>query len=428
MAFHQIEEDLERFWPELDLFASPNQARRLRIKSEVKEQVAAPALYTLSVHLQSPQDSLTERVFRDFSRYFPASFQVFSGLHRRPCGTLALWQMPIQGANMIRNNLMTLAALCAGFGQVWAQAPQFATLDIGWENYVAYVNDVADPSKIGTSSGATNPSILKNFMTAILIADIVSVNGKPAKGNLSVRGQFVMLGSSPASGQAIADTSRGALGDLYLEILQTDGTPVGSIMSTGFLAGSAPPGAPPGLLFNMPVTGGTGAFTGTSGVLTSAPFTLRVASMQEDPANRRSNGGGKGHFMVYLIPLLKPEIVITRNGPAIVHASDSSLVTASKPAKGGEVLTLYATGLGPTRPALEPGKVFTADPLQLTNSSIEVSVGGQLAEVLYAGGYPGSSDAFQVNFRIPNGVAPGTPSLQLTAAFIPGGTVGIPVQ
>jgi uncharacterized protein (TIGR03437 family) len=132
--------------------------------------------------------------------------------------------------------------------------------------------------------------------------------------------------------------------------------------------------------------------------------------------------------MVYLIPLLKPEIVITRNGPAIVHASDSSLVTASKPAKGGEVLTLYATGLGPTRPALEPGKVFTADPLQLTNSSIEVSVGGQLAEVLYAGGYPGSSDAFQVNFRIPNGVAPGTPSLQLTAAFIPGGTVGIPVQ
>jgi uncharacterized protein (TIGR03437 family) len=329
---------------------------------------------------------------------------------------------------MIRNNLIAFAALCAGLGQARAQAPQFATLDIGFENYVAYLNDVSDPSKIGTSSGATIPSILKNFMTSVLIADIVSVNGKPAKGNMIVRGQFVMLGSSPASGQAIADTNRGALGDLYLEILQTDGTPVGSIMSTGFLAGSAPPGAPSGLLFNMPVTGGTGAFTGASGTLTSAPFTLRVASMQEDAANRRINGGGKGHFMVYLIPLLKPEIVTTRNGPAIVHATDSSLVTASKPAKSGEVLTLYATGLGPTRPALEPGKVFAADPLQGTNSPIEVSVGGQVAEVLYAGGYPGSTDSFQVNFRMPNGVAPGAVSLQITAAFIAGDAVSIAVQ
>jgi len=329
---------------------------------------------------------------------------------------------------MIRNNLMAFAALCAGLTQTWAQAPQLTTLDIGWENYVAYLNDVSDPSRIGSSPGVTNPTTLKNFMTAVLIADIVSVNGKAVKGNLVVRGQFVMLGSNPASGQAIADTNRGALGDLYLEILQTDGTPVGSIMSTGFLAGSAPPGAPSGLLFNAQVTGGTGAFTGVHGTLTSTPFTLRVASVQEDAANRRVNGGGKGHFMVYVIPLLKPEIVITKNGPAIVHANDSSFVTTSKPAKSGEVLTLYATGLGPTRPALEPGKVFAAEPLQVTNSPIELSVGGLAAEVLYAGGYPGSTDAFQVNFRMPNGVAPGTANLQLTAAFIPGGAVSIPIQ
>jgi hypothetical protein len=336
--------------------------------------------------------------------------------------------MPSEEHIMIwKRNLIALA-LCASFTQVWAQAPQFTTLDIGWENYVAYLNDVSDASKIAASQGMVNPSILKNFMTSVLIADIVSVNGKPAKGTWVVRGQFVMLGSSPASGQAIGDISRGALGDLHLEILQTDGTPVGSIMSTGFLAGSAPPGASSGLLFNMPVIGGTGAFIGASGMLTNPPFTLRVASMQEDPANRRINGGGKGHFIVYLIPLFRPEIVSTRNGPAIIHAKDSSLVTASNPAKGGELLTLYATGLGPTRPALEPGKLFAADPLQLTNSPIEVGVSGQAAEVLYAGGYPGSADAFQVNFRMPSGVVSGTASLQLIAAFIPGGVVSIPVQ
>jgi uncharacterized protein (TIGR03437 family) len=128
------------------------------------------------------------------------------------------------------------------------------------------------------------------------------------------------------------------------------------------------------------------------------------------------------------MPLSWPQIVSMPNGPAIVHASDGSLVTTAKPAKSGEVLTLYATGLGPTRPALEPGKVFTANPLQVANSPIEVTVGGQPAEVLYAGGYPGTAHAFQVNFRLPSGLPPGMTSLQLIAAFIPGGEVSILIQ
>ena len=44
-------------------------------------------------------------------------------------------------------------------------------------------------------------------------------------------------------------------------------------------------------------------------------------------------------------------MVQTANGPAVVHGADFSLVTAAKPAKPGEILTLLATGLGPTQPA-----------------------------------------------------------------------------
>src|SRR5712692_3173726 len=112
---------------------------------------------------------------------------------------------------------------------------------------------------------------------------------------------------------------------------------------------------------------------------------FRPTSVAEDPANRRLLGGTRGHFYVNLIPTSHPEVISTAAGPVIVHGSDGSLVTAAKPAKIGEALTLYATGLGPTVPALDPGKVFSASPLQAANSPIAITVGGQSADVLYAG-------------------------------------------
>src|SRR5260370_19683414 len=101
-----------------------------------------------------------------------------------------------------------------------------------------------------------------------------------------------------------------------------------------------------------------------------------------------------------------PEVVLTGTGPAIVHPSDFSLVTAAKPAHPGELLTLFASGLGPTRPGVDPGQVFTASPAQLASSPIDVLVNGNAGEVLYAGGYPNTEDSFQANFPIPNDTAP----------------------
>jgi uncharacterized protein (TIGR03437 family) len=89
---------------------------------------------------------------------------------------------------------------------------------------------------------------------------------------------------------------------------------------------------------------------------------------------------------------------------------------------------LYATGLGPTLPALAPGAAFPASPLQPANSPIDISIGGRPADVLYAGGFPGSTDGFQVNFRVPSGVAAGMVPPQLTAAFIPVAGVNVPIQ
>src|SRR5437867_5858684 len=117
-----------------------------------------------------------------------------------------------------RSKLFITAALCAGaLREAWAQAPQFVTLEIERENTVGYVGDLADPSKLATSPNMVNTNI-RNFMPFIGVADIVSVNGKPAKGSWISKGQFVMLGPSPTPGQGIADVARGSVAVINVEI------------------------------------------------------------------------------------------------------------------------------------------------------------------------------------------------------------------
>ena len=206
---------------------------------------------------------------------------------------------------------------------------------------------------------------------------------------------------------------------------------MGSIAGIGLNGGGAPPGAASGSTGGtFIVTGGTGAFLGVrgQGAFGSGTGIDTRRSAVEDPVNRRLHGGAAMPLILYLIPVFRPEITITSNGPAVVHASDFTLVTAAKPARSGEVLTLFASGLGPTRPGVDPGQPFTADPPQVVNSPLDVIVNGTPAEVLYAGGYPGALDRYQVNFRVPDGTAAGMAVVQLSSAWIAGAGVQIAVQ
>jgi uncharacterized protein (TIGR03437 family) len=196
----------------------------------------------------------------------------------------------------------------------------------------------------------------------------------------------------------------------------------------------SPPGLPAGNQ-NFAIVGGTGAFLGVRGQtsnamqgLGSAAVDPRSASITEDPANRRINGGGHVVVTLYVIPESRPEIAVTAGAAAIAHADDLSLVNAARPAVAGEVLSLFATGLGPTRPGLRPGQPFPSDPAAVVNSPLDVTVNGKSAEVVAAVGYPGSLDGYQVDFRLPPDTAKGTAAIQASAAWIPGTPVSIPVQ
>jgi hypothetical protein len=320
--------------------------------------------------------------------------------------------------------------VCSYAAQAQTAPPTILQIDIS--NVVEYFEDTTDLSKLATVPGVTTPVPAANFRKFVQIGDIVAVNGQPAKGTFTFNARSVILRTAPNPGEAIADTTRNTLHDVAFEILSGDGSPIGTIMAMGLGVGSPTPGAPLAITQgNNAIAGGTGAFLGARGMMgqamTAQTIAVRQASMTEDPSNRIANGGGRIRFVAELIPMTRPDIPATPIGPAVFHA-DFSPVTAAKPAKAGEILIVKATGLGPTVPGVDPGQPFPSDVLQPVNSPVGVSVNGQPAEVVNAIGWPGQVDTFRVDFRMPNGGATGTAAIQLTAAWITGAAVGIPVQ
>ena len=89
---------------------------------------------------------------------------------------------------------------------------------------------------------------------------------------------------------------------------------------------------------------------------------------------------------------------------------------------------MFVTGLGPTRPGVDPGKPFPATPPAVVNSPVEVTVNGRPAEVTAAVGFPGTVDGYQVNFRVPTDATKGPATIQVSAAWIAGPEVRIVIQ
>ena len=331
-----------------------------------------------------------------------------------------------------RLEAVAVAAICftvwsrAGLGQT----PPPVILEVDLENYVQYWDDVADPSKLASVPGLTTGAY-RSFMQNAWVADIVAVNGMPARGTYVNRAQMFQFRPSIAAGQTIADINRnGGPSTEVFEFLQPDGTPIGTVIGIGLVAGAPPPGAPTAQTnSNKAIVGGTGAFLAVKGQFgTVVSENVRMASESEDPSLRRVLGGGKIRMVLHIIPAEWPEVLTVPTGPAIVHSADFTLVTPDKPARVGEILTLYASGLGPTRPGVDPGKPFPTTGLQVVNSPVQVVVNGTAAPAMWAGGYPGAVNAYQVNFRLPDSTASGMASLALNVAWISGSEVKIPVK
>jgi len=318
-----------------------------------------------------------------------------------------------------------------------ASAPTVSVLKIEIENYVPYHYEVFDASKFATSTDLTAAQPATPFGQLIIIGDIVAVNGRPVKGVWALRATDLFLtptvgvqppNQPPQGRQAIADVQRGHIQDMIWDILDLDSNPIGTITASGFSRGPRPPGAPADVTLDaLTITGGTGAFFGIRGQAGLVDLgSPRQATVVEAPANRRVLGGAKRSYLLQIIPMTTPDVAMSVAGPAIEHAGDSTPISATKPAKAGEIVAIYACGLGPTR-VVAFGTPYPTSGTPVV-APIDVLVNGVPAEVLYAGGYPGSTDGYQINVRLPSGVASGSAELKIRSAWIEGSSVSIPIR
>ena len=334
-----------------------------------------------------------------------------------------------KAATMAMTVLLATVTCRLAFGQ----APTGSIVSFEMENSTFYNYDCPF-ADVGTSPNKLDhPLKVVGIYSGLGIGDIVSVNGNPAKGTAYELFSAAFVGSpNPAPGHPIVDGARAAIAPWDLDFLSADGTQIGTIHIDGFVGGNRPPDAPQVISgSNWIVTAGSGAFFGVRGYLQVSNTTPeRVTSACEDPSLRRVYAGGLGkrRGTLYLVPLSQRQIVATPSGPAITHSNDFSLVSTSKPATAGEILSLFATGLGPVNPGVDPGQPFPSKPLAAVNSPVGVTVNGKSAEVLAAVGFPGAVDGYQVNFRMPPDTAKGAATVQVSAAWITGPAVSITVQ
>jgi uncharacterized protein (TIGR03437 family) len=94
-------------------------------------------------------------------------------------------------------------------------------------------------------------------------------------------------------------------------------------------------------------------------------------------------------------------------GYAAALHPDYSLVTPTNPARPGEVVAVYLTGLGLTDPQVATGAAGPVSPLAKALELIDVSVANRSAKVVYAGLAPTLKGLYQLNFEIPANVPSG---------------------
>jgi uncharacterized protein (TIGR03437 family) len=135
-----------------------------------------------------------------------------------------------------------------------------------------------------------------------------------------------------------------------------------------------------------------------------------------------NNGASKSNAITNYVDLTQPGSFNSYTAtPAVQHGADYSLVTSSNPAKVGETLLVYLTGLG------------TLDSSGNASNSLAAYIDGTQASVSYAGTQSSVGGGYQMNVVVPSGITTGTnvyldlagPDAYNSEVLIPVGTGGV---
>lgn len=125
-----------------------------------------------------------------------------------------------------------------------------------------------------------------------------------------------------------------------------------------------------------------------------------------------------------------PALFLAEEATAVATRADGSIVTRSDPVHAGDIVVLYATGLGPTVPKTPYARIPTGAALLERLEEFRVLLDGQMLDprsVSYAGVAPGFAGLYQVNVWLPDD-APCDPEIRLAVGdAISGAGVFLPV-
>lgn len=142
---------------------------------------------------------------------------------------------------------------------------------------------------------------------------------------------------------------------------------------------------------------------------------LVPASLAPGPATLRLlNDGLAGPAIDIVLDPVAPALFQLTGTVVLAAHLDGAVVSSDAPARRGEVVVLYATGLGPTVPPAVANRLPTGAASIARLADFQVWMNGvpvAAAWILYAGISPPYAGLFQINLRIPDD-APADPEIR----------------
>lgn len=131
------------------------------------------------------------------------------------------------------------------------------------------------------------------------------------------------------------------------------------------------------------------------------PFEVPAGDNRKTSVTVSTDQGTSAPYTIYVNRRAPALFTRDSSGTGMAHAFDANFRSVDG-VNPGDVIILYAAGLGPTDPpaSTEAGG-SASEPLSRVTDQVDVFLGDQKAEVLFAGLAPGFPGVYQLNVRIP---------------------------
>ncbi len=160
------------------------------------------------------------------------------------------------------------------------------------------------------------------------------------------------------------------------------------------------------------------ALAGSCLAVNGVPAPLLFVSSQQVNAQLPASASGTVTLSIhtpggvsdsFFLPILAAAPTVFRSGTAgpetgiatVFRNDNLQLITPTNPIHPGDIIIIYATGMGRTSPPVDSGMPASADPLSNTVIAPDVTLGGVALNILYAGLVPGEVGVYQVNASVP---------------------------